>query len=75
MPCFCCKYFEDFDLTQKCAKQDQMYRGEKIKIEQEAHGPHRSPDQQFQSIKTFQQIYYYIITLSMKEKKILLFEK
>ena len=32
-PCFSCKYFEDFDLAQKCAKQDRMYRGEKIKIE------------------------------------------
>ena len=29
----CCKYFEDFDLAQKCAKQDRMYRDEKIKIE------------------------------------------
>ena len=32
-PCFCCKSFEDFDLAQKCAKQDRMYRGEKITIE------------------------------------------
>ena len=30
---FCCKYFEDFDLPQKCAKQDGMCRGEKKKIE------------------------------------------
>ena len=33
-PCFSCKYFEDFDLTQKCAKQDRMYWGEKIKIKE-----------------------------------------
>ena len=32
-PCFCCKYFEDFDFAQKCAKQNPMYRGEKINIE------------------------------------------
>ena len=24
-PCFSCKYFEDFDLAQKYAKQDRMY--------------------------------------------------
>ena len=29
----CCNYIKDFDLAQKCAKQDRMYRGEKLKIE------------------------------------------
>ena len=29
-PCFCFNYFEDFDLARKCAKQNRMYRGEKI---------------------------------------------
>ena len=36
-PCFCCKYCEDFDLAQKWARQDRLYRGEKIKIEKHSN--------------------------------------
>ena len=36
---------------------------------QEAHGPHHSPEKQFQSINTFMQSYDYTITLIKREKK------
>ena len=37
--------------------------------QQEAHGPHRSPENQFKSINTFAQSYDYIVTLIWRRKK------
>ena len=39
------------------------------KWKQEAHGPHGSPEKQFQSINTFLQSYDYTITLIKRERK------
>ena len=40
---------------------------------QEAHGPHRSPEKQFQSINTFAQSYYYTIKLINRKQSLTLF--
>ena len=55
-----------------CSMSRMVLEGRKNK--QNVHGPHRSPEKQFQSINTFPQSYYFSMTLTKRENKFLLFE-